>query len=454
MLVNGAPSAAPIHDPETDPSAPAGVETVSTSGFASLLLFILASPLSATSAPAREAGENSSATRLPAADGKARSAFVSGSSTGRDNINAVDENERAVQAAETAADHNAPGVFVQTKELAAMDNSSPADVFQTVGVDTPAGKQQARQTVVQAPGRGVTEIHNDVERSQAVGDKEIPRETFAASTTGEKVPWFSGSAEKICDPMGTHSVKSLLDARSAQAKPSSNSAVIENALDDASGAGATIEPKLRFEKGLNGDGAGGDSHFFGSEAKETDPSPEGRAPTQPVNEPINVMPRLILSHEPTAAAVDTAADSWRATVVRLASQIAGHIQLNKREAILHLNPPELGKIKIDLQVNGGKLQAHIFAETREARSLIENHVSELRQMLQANNFDRVDVHIQGGWQGVTGDAMQGFPQQRHQQAAGQQERTSAAGNAAETGTVEPDVSHGAMSDGWRVSMWA
>jgi flagellar hook-length control protein FliK len=158
-------------------------------------------------------------------------------------------------------------------------------------------------------------------------------------------------------------------------------------------------------------------------------------------------------HKVASAAAEVPANAWRPVVERVAGEMAGRIKLNKQDAIIQLDPPELGKIKIDLHVDGDKLQARIFTEGHESQSLIENHLQELRQALQANNLDLVDVRVQGGWHGATGDAMHSFPQQQ-QQPSPQQEWGWASGNIADGDAVEAQLSKASTLDKGRVSMWA
>src|ERR1043166_4980789 len=69
-------------------------------------------------------------------------------------------------------------------------------------------------------------------------------------------------------------------------------------------------------------------------------------------------------------------------IEQIANNIAANVSQNRHEAVITLNPPELGSLKINLSLDGGKLQVHIIAEAHESRALIENHLSELKQALQ------------------------------------------------------------------------
>lgn len=172
------------------------------------------------------------------------------------------------------------------------------------------------------------------------------------------------------------------------------------------------------------------------------------------NETVMLIARPTVLPEAASTAADVPANSWRPVVERVAEEMAGRIKFNKQDAIIQLDPPELGKIKIDLHVDGDKIQARIFTEGHDSQSLIENHLQELRQALQANNLDLVDVRVQGGWHGTSGDATHGFPQQQQQQPSPQQEWGWASGNIADGDAGEALPSKALTPDKGRVSMWA
>jgi hypothetical protein len=335
---------------------------------------------------------------------------------------------------------------------------SQPDVFQSLHADQPSSDRNFSENVIEGHGpRVMSENESAVftsEQSATIDGKEMKAGGFAAHITGDKGAALSGSREPIIDPLEVHTVNLLFNGHVPESRLTPKPAAIANAPDDTSGDGFAVEPKLRLEKSANGGVENADTRPFGGETKDSELAPAGRAATQSLNEAANPMPGHILSRESAAPVAEERATPWRATIERVASELAAHIQLNKRETILHLDPPELGKIKINLHLNGEKLQAHIFAEAQEARALIENHMSELRQALQSKNLDLVDVRVQGGWQGGMGEGMHGFPQQRHQHAAGRQETIWASGNALESEMVEPKASRSSKSINGGVSMWA
>ena len=77
-----------------------------------------------------------------------------------------------------------------------------------------------------------------------------------------------------------------------------------------------------------------------------------------------------------------------------------------------LEPPELGGIKIAISLEGDRVHARISAEAHESGRLIENHVAELKQALQLQSLDLVDLRVDSGssWSGARSDQGQSFRQ--------------------------------------------
>ena len=85
-------------------------------------------------------------------------------------------------------------------------------------------------------------------------------------------------------------------------------------------------------------------------------------------------------------------------VERLARDIGEHFRVGEQQAVLRLEPPELGKVKIDLRIEGGQLHVRIAAEGQESQALIEHHLPELHQALCAGQIDVGAVRVsQGEW---------------------------------------------------------
>jgi len=144
--------------------------------------------------------------------------------------------------------------------------------------------------------------------------------------------------------------------------------------------------------------------------------------------------------------------NWRPTVERLAGDIVSRVHIGAREAILQLDPPELGKIKIDLRMDGDKLLAHIAADSPEAQSLLKNHLPELHQALQSQQINLAEVRVWSG-RGAAGDFAQNFNQAPGQRQPG---GWSAGGGAQgeHTAAQEPPRAQRFASGSGRVSVWA
>jgi hypothetical protein len=116
------------------------------------------------------------------------------------------------------------------------------------------------------------------------------------------------------------------------------------------------------------------------------------------------------------AALQTA-HVWSSTIERLAAEISTHIRQNRHEVTMHLEPPELGNLRIELSLDGDRLQARVTAEVADAGNLIQMHLPELRQALQAHKLDLVNVQVDlGGWAGLGAGLAQDSRQQSRENA--------------------------------------
>ena len=138
-------------------------------------------------------------------------------------------------------------------------------------------------------------------------------------------------------------------------------------------------------------------------------------------------------------------------VERLARDIGEHFRVGEQQAVLRLDPPELGKVKIDLRIEGGQLHVRIAAEGQESQALIEHHLPELHQALCAGQIDVGAVRVsQGEW-----NPGSGLAQNFNQSPQGRQESprdisVGVADEAITESSAQPSLPN---ADG-RVSMWA
>jgi hypothetical protein len=156
-----------------------------------------------------------------------------------------------------------------------------------------------------------------------------------------------------------------------------------------------------------------------------------------------------LESERTAA--PQAAHVWSSTIERLAAEISTHIRQNRHEVTMHLEPPELGNLRIELSLDGDRLQARVTAEVADAGNLIQTHLPELRQALQAHKLDLVNVQVDlGGWAGLGAGLAQDSRQQSRESA---DLATLSAISQASDGEAK-ELSKPTSASGGSVSVWA
>lgn len=175
------------------------------------------------------------------------------------------------------------------------------------------------------------------------------------------------------------------------------------------------------------------------------------APAQPLRD------SAAMAGAPMARGYEMQQDSeplskWRPTVERLADDIVRHARLGRTEAVLQLDPPELGKVKIALRLEDGKLRARIIAEGHDSKQLIEAHLPELRQALAAGRLEVIDLRVsQGNGSGLSGDLSQSF----HRAPQGQPESNfNSFHPLPPTRSEPPPGQRQTRREAGRVSLWA
>jgi flagellar hook-length control protein FliK len=207
-------------------------------------------------------------------------------------------------------------------------------------------------------------------------------------------------------------------------------------------------------KMAEGDPASGEASLFAATDGKTDEPAGGRNAPQRLSDGPTAMQRPDIAPEKLSPAGDPAPATWRSTIERVATELASHIKLNKREAVIQLDPPELGKIKIDLRLEGEKLEARIVADVHESRALIESHLQELRQALRSQHVELAEVRVsQGSWSGGAGDSTPGFGQQQPDDGP-HWARSSENSGVAASAAPERSGNQDSGREKGRVSMWA
>ncbi|HEX2226227.1 MAG TPA: flagellar hook-length control protein FliK [Candidatus Binatia bacterium] len=155
---------------------------------------------------------------------------------------------------------------------------------------------------------------------------------------------------------------------------------------------------------------------------------------------------------PATSAREPQDRNWHPVIDRVAGEISGRIHIGKQEAVLQLDPAELGKLQIDLHMEGDRLVARILTETPESRALIEAHLPELRQALVENRVELVEIRIDhGSWDGQRGEG-----QKPQQETGGWLQTAHASGEVRPRAGDEQERARPASVrlEAGRVSMWA
>ncbi len=58
----------------------------------------------------------------------------------------------------------------------------------------------------------------------------------------------------------------------------------------------------------------------------------------------------------------------------------------KREAVVELYPPELGKVKFEIEVQGDKITARFWLPSQEVKSLFENNLQQLQSLFRSQGY--------------------------------------------------------------------
>ncbi|WP_439411890.1 flagellar hook-length control protein FliK [Enterobacter ludwigii] len=114
---------------------------------------------------------------------------------------------------------------------------------------------------------------------------------------------------------------------------------------------------------------------------------------------------------------------------RLQLQIQNQIQ----HATIRLDPPNMGKIDISMQVDNGRLQIHINASHGDVYRALQQVSNELRQTLADKNFIQVNVQVSSQHPGQPS-----HQEGRQKNFTGQQEQISASTEREDTGRSSSD----------------
>lgn len=122
---------------------------------------------------------------------------------------------------------------------------------------------------------------------------------------------------------------------------------------------------------------------------------------------VNAQPVSVVSTTPTAAVTPDAMSAHTSTLKldtetsrwtqQLQSALGDRLQLQVKNQIQHatirLDPPEMGKIDISLQLDNGRVQVQINASHAEVYRALQQTSNDLRQSLTEQNFVQVNVQV-------------------------------------------------------------
>ena len=179
---------------------------------------------------------------------------------------------------------------------------------------------------------------------------------------------------------------------------------------------------------------------------------EARSPMGPQSEVRTDRLEVAQSTLPLAAS-KTEPSPWRPVINHVATEIGAAIRFGKRDAVICLDPPELGLVRIDLRVNGDRVEVRVFAECHESRVIIETHLPDLCVALGEHQLELLDVQFQN-WMpdGSSWDAGPGGQQHR----SGQRQATNDTyrGNSGTGREYRSGQRRRTILMKGRISMWA
>ena len=441
MIVYATPSAA-AQPSEKEPNSGAAEGTEPIGDFAQLLFMILA-PQTAVINQSPESSEGVSATLQTAATASPETVPSSEVDplqmepvAGAANFEIAPEELAATTSSVNSVSLGENAVVPEAAPQRAQgDKSSQKDISLSKEAAAPMQSRPGEPAPVMTERVATAKLPADAETVLAPSAGEQEQQVLA--TTGSADGQFHGATTAH-----THEASSASAARQP----------VQSVPDAATNAVSAKEPATTINLSAGSEDQHPKNDLLGGENRSKWPDtadrdlPMSDRPVQAGNAFNTFIARG--EHDPGVA---EAPPTWRPLVDRLAGDISAHLRMGKSEAVLQLEPPELGKIKIDLSMEDGRLHARIVAEGHDSKALIEAHLPELRQALLAGKIDVAEVRIsQGSWSSA-GDLGQGLQEQQHgRQEAGS--RFDAPATRSEDGPERrPQTS---PRESGRVSMWA
>lgn len=143
--------------------------------------------------------------------------------------------------------------------------------------------------------------------------------------------------------------------------------------------------------------------------------------TPPVDSSPNVSPATLSTAAPvtTTLKMDPEPSRWSE---QLQSALGDRLQVQVKQQIQHatirLDPPDMGKIDISMQVDNGRVQVQINASHAEVYRALQQTSNDLRQSLIEQNFVQVNVQVSSQSGGQQQGRGQHFAEQHNAIQAG------------------------------------
>jgi flagellar hook-length control protein FliK len=273
----------------------------------------------------------------------------------------------------------------ETQASAEADTQAEADVNADADTDADAQDGQASDTAKDdAPSAYRTDAAT-VEAGNRTGRPSVPR--AAESTAGHRPQAVAASPQ------------------AAQIEP----AVVHETADEA--VNAALNPS-------HGEVAGRESftgnHPVTFEVPAAQPVPDASPVADPAT-PANPAAEL------TDPVMEAQARRVMADVVR---GVRASFTNNVGRLHLRLDPPELGRVTMNMVQDGSEIRLEIEAQTDAARQTIESNIDQLRESLTRQGATAVTVDVRGGSQD---QARSGARRQTPQGRFGMKDTTAASG---------------------------
>lgn len=286
-------------------------------------------------------------------------------------------------------------------------------------------EERATQEATRAEER-FEEQHGGASSAERKASRSETQPTIQASRFAE--PFASGATEPDAQPItaqkGFGPGIAELDGAPESKAPETDSAGVVNSLTatrndiersatpslNSTRVTAATQPSSTL--GATGGARGASAAQVGTiaSAPAQDPKGEAKQPSVESREPL-----------PAPPANERAAEVMR--------QFRMQLHPGLRSATIELAPADLGRIRIEMKLEGGKLRAIVRAEKPESLAALEEHLPELRAALEQQGLVADDLDLGLGFEG------------------GRDERTNHFGQGVppRAEVIEPDLDHESLA---------